>query len=201
MQLNDEKIIALFFARNETAITETASVYGTKLTKLAAQITQDEQDAAEILNDTYLRAWNTIPPNKPEYFFAYLAKICRNLCFDRLDHKQAKKRRANLAVLTREMEACIPSANRILAGIRMQAGVEEEVEAKMEAERIGGIFNQFLEGLPVQSRVIFMRRYWYADSIREIALRYSISESKVKTRLHRTRKALRKYLESEGISV
>ena len=83
----------------------------------------------------------------------------------------------------------------------MQAGVEEEVEAKMEAERIGGIFNQFLEGLPVQSRVIFMRRYWYADSIREIALRYSISESKVKTRLHRTRKALRKYLESEGISV
>ncbi len=133
--MEDEKIITLFFARDEQAIFETASLYGAKLHRLAAQITQDERDAAEILNDTYLRAWNTIPPNKPEYFFAYLAKICRNLCFDRIDQRKAKKRQACLAVLTKEMEECIPAANKILSGVRMQAGVAEEVEAKMEAEQ------------------------------------------------------------------
>ncbi len=199
--MEDEKIITLFFARDEQAIFETASLYGAKLHRLAAQITQDERDAAEILNDTYLRAWNTIPPNKPEYFFAYLAKICRNLCFDRIEQRKAKKRQACLAVLTKEMEECIPAANKILSGVRMQAGVAEEVEAKMEAEQIGGMLNCFLEGLPAQSRMIFMRRYWYADSIREIALFYGISESKVKTRLHRVRKALRGYLEREGIDL
>ncbi|MDE7313635.1 MAG: RNA polymerase sigma factor [Eubacterium sp.] len=199
--MEDEKIIALFFARDEAAIQETACMYSTKLHRLAVRITQDEQDAAEILNDTYLRAWNTIPPNLPDSFFAYLAKICRNLCFDRLDHKKAKKRKADLTVLTREMEACIPGANRILSGIRMQAGVEDEVEARMQAERLGRLLNRFLDGICAESRMIFMRRYWYADSVREIAQRYGISESKVKTCLHRTRKALRKYLESEGIHV
>ena len=192
--MEDEQIIELFFARDETAIQETAAVYGTRLQQLAAGIMRDAEDAAEILNDTYWRAWNTIPPNRPDHFFAYLAKICRNLSFDRLDRSNAKKRSAQLTVLTQEMEACIPGAGR-------RAGVEEELEARMEAEQIGRLLGCFLDGLPQESRLIFMRRYWYADSVQDIAGRYGISESKVKTRLHRIRKKLRSYLESEGIHV
>lgn len=184
--MDDEQIIKLFFARDERAIQETASAYGPKLHQLAYQIMRNQEDAKECVNDTYLKAWDTIPPQKPLYFFAYLAKICRNLAFGRLDWHKAAKRRADITVLTAEMEQCIPG---------------KSMEMQLKEAQVGRLLNSFLNGLPKESRLIFMRRYWYADSIKEISRMLGVSESKVKTRLHRTREKLRQYLESEGIEI
>jgi len=184
--MEDAIIIELFWARDETAIKETASVYGTRLHQLAIRIVRSDEDAEESVNDTYLKAWNTIPPQRPTYFFAYLAKICRFIAFGRLDWNNAKKRKAEIVELTAEMELCVPGHSN---------------EMKMEGEEIGRLLNHFLSILSEENRLIFMRRYWYADSIQEISKRYGISESKVKTRLHRTRNKLRDYLEREGIQL
>ena len=184
--MDDAKIIELFWARDEQALAETEAVYGGKLRRFAEKILKNTEDAEECVSDTYLKAWETIPPQKPVYFFAYLVKICRHFAFGRLDWKSAAKRQADIVELTAEMEACIPG---------------DCLEKKLESEEIGREINQFLASLPKESRVIFVRRYWCADSIQEISKRYRISESKVKTSLHRTRIKLRKYLEKEGILI
>ena len=184
--MEDSKIIALFWERNEDAIAETHVVYGRKLQTLADSILQNHEDAEESVSDTYMRAWETIPPQKPNYFFAYLAKICRHFSLNRLDWKQAAKRSAQVVELTREMEQCIPDTGR---------------DRWMEGKEIGRVLNAFLESLSKESRLIFLRRYWYVDTIAEIAQRYEISESKVKMQLHRTRAKLQTYLEREGITV
>lgn len=108
--MNDDQIIQLFFARNEDAIAQTACRYGTRLTRLSANILHSNEDAQECVNDTYLRAWDTIPPTRPGHLFAYLAKICRSLALDRLDWGNAAKRKAEVVALTQEMEECIPGA-------------------------------------------------------------------------------------------
>ena len=133
-----------------------------------------------------MRAWDTIPPQRPNYFFAYLAKICRNCSLSRLQWNSAAKRNAEVVSLTQEMEQCIPDRSH---------------ERKLEGEEIGRVLNQFLDSISLESRLIFMRRYWYTDSIQEIAARYNISQSKVKTQLHRTRNKLQLFLEKEGIYV
>ena len=184
--MTDAQIIALFWARNEDAIQETDTAYGRKLYAISDKILRSAQDAEESVSDTYMRAWETIPPQKPNYFFAYLAKICRNLSLGRLEWNSAAKRNADVVSLTREMESCIPDLSH---------------ERKLEGEEIGRILNRFLDSISLESRLIFMRRYWYADSIAEIAARYHISQSKVKTQLHRTRNKLQLFLESEGICV
>lgn len=182
--MDDTKIIELFWSRDEKALEATANKYGGKLHRFADNILKSSEDAEESVNDTYLKAWNTIPPQKPVYYFAYLAKICRYIAFDKLDLSKAKKRNANIVELTAEMELCLPDASS---------------EAKLESEEIGKLLNRFLNELSQENRLIFMRRYWYAENIREIAERYGISEGNVKTRLHRTRTKLKKFLESEGI--
>ena len=184
--MTDYHIIDLFWERNEDAIIETQAVYGRKLHAISDRILHSQQDAEESVNDTYMRAWETIPPQKPNFFFAYLAKICRNCSLRRLQWNTAAKRSAQVISLTKELESCIPDHSR---------------ERKLEAEEIGKILNGFLESLSQESRLIFLRRYWYTDSIQEIAARYHITESKVKTQLHRTRKKLRQYLAKEGIHV
>lgn len=182
--MDDTKIIELFWSRDEKALEATANKYGGKLHRLADNILKSSEDAEESVNDTYLKAWNTIPPQKPMHYFAYLAKICRYIAFDKLDLSKAKKRNANIVELTAEMELCLPDASS---------------EAKLESEEIGKLLNRFLNELSQENRLIFMRRYRYAENIREIAERYGISEGNVKTRLHRTRTKLKKFLESEGI--
>lgn len=182
--MEDTGIIALFWARNEDAIRETNAVYGTRLRILSDKILQNREDAEECVSDTYMKAWNTIPPQRPEHFFAFLAKICRNLSLDKLEWRGAAKRNAEVVTLTQEMEQCIPDRSH---------------SRKLEGEEIGRILDRFLSGLSLEYRVIFMRRYWYADSIQEIASRYGMSQSKVKTQLHRTRNRLRLFLEKEGI--
>ena len=184
--MTDSQIIALFWERNENAIDETDAVYGRKLYAISDRILHSRQDAEESVSDTYMRAWESIPPQKPMYFFAYLAKICRNFALSRLQWNSAAKRSAEIVSLTQEMEACIPDRSH---------------ERKLEGEEIGRVLNRFLGSISLESRLIFMRRYWYTDSIQEIAVRYHISQSKVKTRLHRTRKKLQQYLEKEGIYV
>lgn len=184
--MDDAKIIELFWARNEDAIKETDTIYGKKLYTLAKKILLNHEDAEESVSDTYMKTWIAIPPNRPQYFFAFLASICRHLSFNKLDWKMAAKRHAEVVSLSQEMELCIPDTSR---------------ERMMEAKELGRILDAFLESLPKDSRLIFLRRYWYVDTIAEIAQRYGMTESKVKMQLSRTKNKLSFYLEKEGICV
>lgn len=184
--MEDSKILDLFFARNEDAIRHTDDTYGRRLFMLADNIVKDHQDAEESVSDTYLKAWDTIPPKRPTHFFAYLAKFCRHFALGKLDWKNAAKRNAEVVSLTDEMELCIPDKNR---------------DAQLEAKELGRILDSFLRTLTPENRMVFMRRYWYVDTIAEIAVRYGISESAVNMRLSRTRAKLCTYLEKEGIRV
>lgn len=184
--MDDSAILDLYWARDEEAIRQTEKAYGKKLNRLAFGIVANLEDAQECVSDTYLKAWQTIPPQRPDHFFAYLAKICRFLAFGILDYRAAAKRKAELVALTQELALCIPDPT------------EEKEQLHRE---LGELLNRFLETLSKESRVIFLRRYWFADSVETIARRYGFSESKVKTRLHRTRHQLRQFLEKEGIKV
>lgn len=184
--MEDAQIIELYWARNEQAIRETDAAYGGKLHRLAERIVESREDAEESVSDTYLKTWQTIPPTRPSYFFAYLAKLCRNFAFGKLDWNNAAKRQGDIVSLTAELELCIP---------------DSRLEIRMEGEELGRMLDDFLAGLNRESRMIFVRRYWYTDSIAQIAARYGISESKVKTRLHRTRAKLYDYLKKEGIDL
>ena len=184
--MEDSKILELFFARNEDAIRHTDDAYGRRLFALADNIVRNDQDAEESVSDTYMRAWDTIPPQKPQHFFAYLAKICRNFALKKLDWKNAAKRKAEVVSLTQEMEACIPDSTR---------------DREMEAKELGMLLDRFLRTLTPENQMFFLRRYWYVDTIAEIAARYGISESAVQMRLNRTRARLCTYLEKEGIRV
>ena len=184
--MDDTKIIDLFWARNEEAILQTDKAYGRKLYVLANKILNNREDAQECVSDTYMKTWESIPPQRPNYFYAFLASICRHLSFHKIDWKLAAKRNAEVVALTQEMEMCIPDISR-----------NQELEA-LELRRV---MNAFLESLPKETRLIFLRRYWHVDTIAEIAARYGMTESKVKMQLSRTRNKLRSFLESEGIYV
>ena len=184
--MEDAKIINLFFARSEDAIAETDAAYGRKLHVLSNKILNNREDAEESVSDTYMKAWEIIPPQRPKFFYAFLASICRHLSFHKVDWRLAAKRNAEIVSLTQEMEMCIPdpAQDRILEG-----------------KELGRVMNGFLESLPKDTRLIFLRRYWHVDTIAEIAARYGMTESKVKSQLSRTRAKLRIYLEKEGIQV
>ena len=184
--MDDSKIIELFFARNEDAIKHTDDTYGRRLFHLADNIVHNDQDAEESVNDTYMKAWDTIPPQRPEHFYAYIAKICRNFALKRIDWQKAKKRNAEVVTLTQEMENCIPDTYR-------------DMEA--DERELGRILDAFLRTLTPENQMVFLRRYWYVDTIAEIAVRYGISESAVQMRLNRTRSKLAMYLAKEGIKV
>lgn len=184
--MEDSKIMDLYFARNEDAIRHTADTYGRRLFYLAERIVNNDQDAEESVSDTYMKAWATIPPHRPKYFFAYLAKICKNFALDKLDWKAAAKRKAEVVSLTQEMESCIPDTAR---------------SYDVDRRELGMILDAFLRTLTPENRMIFMRRYWYMDTVAEIAVRYGLGESAVQMRLGRTRGKLHAYLEKEGIRV
>lgn len=184
--LEDAKIIDLFWARKEEAIHQTDKAYGRRLHVLADRILNNREDAQECVNDTYLRAWQVMPPQRPDYLYAFLASICRHVAFHKLDWKLAAKRHAEVVALTEELEMCIP---------------DTRGEQELEDREMGRILNAFLETLPRESRQIFLRRYWHADSIAQIAARYGMTQSKVKMQLSRTRAKLCTYLEQEGVKV
>ena len=184
--MEDRKIIERFFARNEDAIKHTDDTYGRRLYLLEDNIVHNGQDAEESVSDTYMKAWETIPPHSPKYFFAYIAKSCRHFALDKLDWNNAEKRNAEVVSLTQEMELCIPDTER---------------DRGLAGKELGMILGAFLRTLTPENQVVFMRRYWYVDTIEEIAVRYGISESAVQMRLNRTRAKLCTYLEKEGIRV
>lgn len=184
--MDDNQIIALFFQRNEDAIRQTDSVYGSRLFRISQNILRCQEDAQECVSDTYLRTWNAIPPTRPNSLFAFLARVCRNLSLTRLDWAMASKRKAEIVALTQEMEQCIPDSRR---------------DNSMEAKELGRLLNAFLETQSRENQMVFVRRYWFGDSPREIAARYGIKEGALIARLHRLRKKLAFFLEKEGISV
>ena len=184
--MEDAKIIELFWERNEQAVKETDTAYGRKLYVLSSNILNNREDAEESVSDTYMETWKSIPPKRPKYFYAFLASICRNMSFNRLDWRLAAKRNAEVVALTQEMEACIPDSRQ---------------NGEMDRRELRRVLESFLDSLTKESRLIFLRRYLYVDTVAEIAARYGISESKVKTQLHRTRAKLHTYLAKEGICV
>ncbi len=186
--MEDAEIVELYFDRSEQAVAESAKRYGARLRKLAYGILDEETAAEECENDTYLEAWNAIPPAAPRtYLYAFLARITRHLAIDRCRGLGRQKRSARLEELTAELADCTPGTE----------NVEGSVEAKLMAEAI----SRFLRSLPEEKRNLFLRRYWYCDSIGSIARRARCGESKVKTTLHRTRQELKDYLETEGYTV
>lgn len=180
--MEDREIVLLLQERKEQAVEEIKKIYGRKLAHIAMAILENQEDADECVNDTLWKVWKAIPPAEPVYLFAFLAKVCRNTAFDRLNYRNAEKRQGVILELTTEMEQCIPN--------RME-------DDRWESRELAALLNQFLKGLPTEKRIIFMRRYWYGESVTEIAKRYHISEANVKTSLFRTRKKLRTYLEKE----
>ena len=182
--MEDGQIIDLYFSRDEDAIRQTEAAYGGKLYNLSYRILWNREDAEESVSDTYMKAWENIPPTRPAFFYAYLAKICRFLSMGKLDWNNAAKRKAELVELSVEMENCIPDVSR---------------EMQIQSQELGALMNEFLGTLSDENRRIFIRRYWYAESIAEIAQRFGLSQSNVKTKLMRTRNALRLFLEKEGI--
>lgn len=186
--MEDKQIIDLFWARAENAIAETAEKYGRYCYSIAYHILHNGEDSEECVNDTYLKAWEAMPPAYPGRLSAFLGKITRNLALHRYERCMAKKRGAGeMTLLYDELAECIPAP----------AGTERTAEDILLAD----IFNRFLAGLRPEARRFFMRRYWYFASVKEIASEYDVSESKVKMSLLRSRNELRKLLEKEGIDL
>lgn len=184
--VDDKAILQLFWERNQDAIVETSRSYNHLLRQIAARFLRSIRDIEEILNDTYLAVWNTIPPHRPENFSAYLCKICRYLALGRVDYNNAQKRTAVVMELSAELEQSIPDTLRAYSP---------------EASELTILINDFLKKLPSRQRRIFVLRYWYAYSIEEIAALTGVSRTNATTTLYRTRCGLKKYLDKEGIEI
>lgn len=186
--LDDDKIVDLYLLRDETAIKQTAEKYGNRLRSLAYGIANDQQAAEECENDTYMQAWNTIPPHEPRsYFYAFLARITRHISLNCCRDRSRLKRSAFICELSAEMEQCIPAP--------------DDVECRIDNIALRNAINGFLSKLDAEKRNIFIRRYWYLDSVAAISKRFTLSESKVKTTLFRCRNRLREHLEKEGYTL
>lgn len=186
--MEDHQIVELYLQRNEAAIGYTARRYGARLRNVSYGIVRDHETAEECENDTYLHAWHTIPPNAPHnYLFAFLARIIRHISIDRCRYQQRLCRSAYVQELSAELQTCVPG--------------QEDTEQRMEAIALGQIISAFLLTLPEEARNVFIRRYWYMDSIADIAHRFGMTQSKVKSMLFRSRNALRNHLEKEGYTL
>ncbi|MCL1867083.1 MAG: sigma-70 family RNA polymerase sigma factor [Oscillospiraceae bacterium] len=184
--LTDNQILDLYESRSESAISETAKRYGKYCVSIAANILRSREDADECVNDTYLHAWNAIPPNKPTVFSAFLGRITRNLALDRYKSNTAKKRGGDeTALLLGELDECIPAP--------------QNVEKQVESADLTEIVKDCLAGLKKEERIFFTLRYWYGDSAADIAEMFGVSAGKVGMSLNRTRSKLRTYLEERGV--
>ena len=183
--MDDSRIVELYLSRDETAVAHTAEKFGSRLRALSYGIVRDHQTAEECENDTYLEAWNSIPPHEPRsYLYSFLLRITRHLSLNCCRNRSRLKRRAFLCELNTELEQCIPAP--------------DDAECRIDDLLLREAINGYLRKLNAEKRMIFLRRYWYLDSIADISGRFSISESKVKTTLFRCRRDLRSYLEKEG---
>ena len=184
--MDDQNIIALYWARSETAISETAQKYGGYCFSIAKNILTNHEDAEESVNDTYLTAWNVMPPRRPSILATFLGKITRRLAIDRWRYRNAYKRGGGEVTLALdELEECIAGSDTAEGALR-----KKELQAAL---------NRFLEALPERDRMIFVSRYWYLRSVKEISEKTGLSLSSVKTQLFRTRNKLRFFLEKEDL--
>lgn len=183
--MEDKRIIELFFLRSEQAITELAYKYGSTCKKIAYNILNNLEDADECVNDAYLGAWNSIPPQNPNPLVTYVCKITRNTALKRYRYNTAEKRNGYYAISLSELEECIPAA-----GKEVGCSAEEELVRAIEG---------FLSLLDKKSRVMFVKRYWYAEPVKAIAEDFGMTENHVAVKLSRVREKLKKYLEKEGI--
>lgn len=182
--MNDRNIIELYFARNENAIAETSLKYGPYCLAVAHNILDDREDEEESLNDTWLTAWNIIPPQRPKIFSAFLAKITRNISLNMLKKRNAKKRGGNLALVWDELAECIPSG--------------ENIEESFERSELIAFLEDFINTLPKAEHYAFLRRYWFGDTVLKIAEDLHITESKARSMLSKSRKKLFEKLSERG---
>lgn len=185
--MTDQTIIDLFWQRSEAAIRNTSQKYEKYLTKIAMNILNYYEEAEECVNDTYLTAWNQIPPDRPQKLLPYLGRITRCLALNRHDYLTAQKRNAAFTLQLSELEECLTGT--------------DSAETQYEAGEVAAVISAFLRAQSPDICNIFIRRYWFSDSIAEIASRFHMSESKVKSILFRTRNRLKKHLESEGYHI
>ena len=186
--MEDKTIVALYWARDEQALSETAAKFGAYCRKIANNILHSAHDAEECENDTWLAAWNSMPENRPARLAPYLGRITRNLALDRLEGATAQKRGSGQACASLdELADCLAAPGR--------------VEEAFDAAETGRLISEFLRTQPQETRTIFLRRYWYCDSTADIAARCHITDSKVRVVLHRTRGKLAAYLQERGVNV
>ena len=181
--MEDKDIIALYWARSEEALRETAGKYGGFCAAVIRRILGDNRDVEECLGDTWLGAWNAMPPQRPERLGPFLGRIARNTALDRYDYNTAQGRDGGFTAVLDELAECV--------------GGDPAGEA-FDLRRLGEAISAYLDTLPAAARKVFLRRYWYCDSIAEIAVRYGFTQGKVKSLLHRARKGLRAHLIKEG---
>lgn len=187
--MEDKQIIALYWARSEHAIRASERKYGRYCHRIAHNILDSREDSEECVNDTWLRAWETMPPRTPNKLSAFLGAITRNLALNRLERRTAAKRGGGqVELVLEELMECLPGPSNNTAQIIDQLVLID-------------LLNRFLASLSEEARIIFLRRYWYLCPIKDIARAGQISQSKVKMSLHRSREALRSLLEEEGFSL
>ncbi|MBP3815941.1 MAG: sigma-70 family RNA polymerase sigma factor [Firmicutes bacterium] len=185
-EVSDSAIIELYFARDEQAITETRNKYDAYLRTVSGKILRDYEDVSECVSDTYLGAWNAIPPARPNRLQLFLAKITRNLSLKRVRLNGAAKRgNGETAIALDELEECVAGDGR--------------VDENLEAKELASLIDEFLEGRSAEERKLFLLRYWYFDSIGDISKRFGFTDSKVKMTLKRTRDDLKDYLLEKGV--
>ncbi len=185
--MEDKEIIDLYWNRSEAAISATEQKYGRYCHYIAYQILQRDEDAEEIVNDTYLKAWNTIPPNRPTLLKSYVGRIARQLSLNAYEAKNAQKRGGRLESVLEELSQCIPSG-----------ASKEDIGTSLA---LRDTLQKFLRSLPKKTQNIFLRRYWYASAVAEIACDYRMTENHVNVLLFHTRKKLKKFLQKEGFEV
>lgn len=185
--MDDKEIVDLYMSRNENAIAETAAGYGGYIHRIVSGTLRDPSDCEECENDVYNILWNSIPPERPMSFKAFLGKVARNTALDRYWYNNAAKRGGRMNIVLSELGDCVPSG--------------ESVEHSAELKELAGYINKYLGGLDKRKRQVFVRRYWYCDGIKAIAEYFGYSESKVKSMLMRMRSGLKKYLERQGITL
>lgn len=181
--MDDQRIIELFYERNETAINEVRTKYGRLCYKISGNILKSEEDIEECISDTFLALWTSIPPEKPQHLSSYICRILKNLCLNKSKYNSAEKRCESFTLSLEELSECLP---------------DSVTEKELSSSELGEAISSFLRLQKSTSRAVFIRRYWYSDSVRDIALRYNMNESTVRSLLHRTRKKLKDYLTKEG---
>ena len=185
--MDDSRIIELFYERSEQAIVELSQKYGDTCFKIAVNILKSKSDAEECVNDAYLGAWNTIPPQNPNPLLAYICRIVRNISIKRYHHNTAKKRNSYYDVALDELENCLSSG--------------ENAQDELDAKELTALLDTFLARLDKINRNMFIRRYWFSDSISDIATTFKMNSRAVTIRLSRTRKKLKHYLSKKGVAL